>query len=550
MSLESPPVARPSRKLRADQPGPSEGWRSAAVRPAVMALAAGFVLLGGAALELGPLEAKVGMAIGEPIGPFGRLFGYWEPSVWPGSVAVGQAWAWFEEKGPTHNSVRWPAALAAMAIGLLLARRARMTLGARAGVLTALCWFGSIAAIDRSMGAGIDLIAGLCTVAALDRMLARGSGWTTGAWAAAAFLCGGWPPLAVLTLAMIVLGKAQMRWTWRMTIPVAAAVAGWSAWAIAAAWASSPAEAWASALFLPLTQPSAWGLSLTVLGLGMPWAPFAVLATSRSVREGWPAAGRDPVIGWAKVAGACLIAGTVIPGLSPAALVPALAGLAVLAAAGWDSLWDNQGELPSSIRRRALAITWLIVGLWSIMALAGGGYLAFAVAYYRAVMIAVVVSAACAIAFAVLASSRGDGRWALGAVVAVAVGLKLAHWGYYAPETNYRFGQGPWGRAIGQWVPPRFPIYVTHGWPADLAFATGRRVQRLEHPRLLNYQPGGQAKFVLLLASEYEHWPEDCSKLIKVAEFHDEWDSIRVLARTEGKNPYEMPIPRQVQRDE
>ena len=545
MSVESSLVARPSRKLRADLPEPSETWTSVAARPVVIALAAGFVLLGGAALELGPIEAKVGMAIGEPIGPFGRLFGYWEPSVWPGSVAVSQAWAWFQEKGPNHHTVRWPAALAAAAVGLILARRTRATLGPRAGMLAALCWFGSVAAIDRSAGAGLDFLVGLCTVATLDRLLARGSGWTAGCWAAAAFLFGGWPPLAVVTLAMIVLGRVGTRWTWRMTVPVAITFAGWSAWAIAAAWASSPAEAWASALGLPFTQPSAWGLPLTVLGLGMPWIPFALLATARAIREGWPPAGRTMAIDWAKVTGACLIAGSVVPGLASAALVPALAGLAVLAAASWDRLWAGQDDLPASARRRALAITFLVVVAWAVLALGWGGYVGFAVAYYRAVMIVVAASAVVALGLALRAATTGDTRWALGAVVAVAIGLKLAHWGYYAPEWNYRVGQGPWGRAIGQWVPRRFPIYVTHGWPADLAFATGHRVQQVSHPRMLDYQggqPKGQAKFILLLASEYEHWPEGGPKLTKVAEFHDEWDSLRILARTEGTNPLEMSI--------
>ena len=110
-----------------------------------------------------------------------------------------------------------------------------------------------------------------------------------------------------------------------MTLPVVATVAGWSAWALAVA----PAEAWATALAMPITQPSAWGLAFAAIGLGLPWVPFALLAKHRSIREGWPNEGRPMVIGWLQVAGACLIVGTVIPGLASAALMPALAGLAV-----------------------------------------------------------------------------------------------------------------------------------------------------------------------------------------------------------------------------
>ena len=50
------------------------------------------------------------------------------------------------------------------------------------------------------------------------------------------------------------------------------------------------------------------------------------------------------MIGWLQVAGACLIVGTVVPGLASAALVPALAGLAVVSAACWDRVWDGSDE--------------------------------------------------------------------------------------------------------------------------------------------------------------------------------------------------------------
>ena len=36
----------------------------------------------------------------------------------------------------------------------------------------------------------------------------------------------------------------------------------------------------------------------------------------------------------------------------------------------------------------------------------------------------------------------------LATLFVMAVGLKLAAWGYYVPEWNYRQSQGPWARAI------------------------------------------------------------------------------------------------------
>lgn len=128
------------------------------------------------------------------------------------------------------------------------------------------------------------------------------------------------------------------------------------------------------------------------------------------------------------------------------------------------------------------------------------------------------------------------GRTRRGAVVLVllTVALKLAHWGYYVPELNYRSGQGPWGRAIGQWLLPQWTLYTFHDWPEDLAFATGRRMRQLRSPRHLAFEEPGHAKHVLLLASEYEHWPEDAPAVSVVATFQDQDGARRVVARTAG----------------
>ena len=87
------------------------------------------------------------------------------------------------------------------------------------------------------------------------------------------------------------------------------------------------------------------------------------------------------------------------------------------------------------------------------------------------------------------------------ALVIVAVALKLAHWGVFEPEWDYRVSQGPWGRAIGQWMPRRATLYFVNTsaynatiarrdrWPADLAFAVGRRVREIPAAESLNHEP-------------------------------------------------------------
>lgn len=549
MTVDSTQATRPSLRLRADlpDPGPTRGDRLA--RPAVLVLAMAFTILGGASLDLGPTEARLGLAVTDPIGPFGRAFGYWDPSTWPASVAIGKVWGFFEETGPTANAVRWPSAIAAALIGILLARRARLTVGPGAGLIVAIAWYGSVATIDRSGGTGLDLIAGLGTVGALDRLLGRGSGWAVGLWASFAFLAGGWPPLAVLGLATVVLGRSGMAWKWSMTLPVAASVATWSAWALAAA----PAEAWASALGLPITHSSAWSLPLVAVGLGLPWAPFALLARSGGIREGWGEKGRPMVIGWLQVAGASLIVGTIVPGLAPAALVPALAGLAVVSGACWVRIWEAEADLSQGLRRWTIGLALALAGAWLALVLSWGGPVGFSVAYYRSAVIAVALVSLAGFLMALHAARLGRPRWSLGAIVAVSVALKLAHWGYYAPEWNYRMGAGPWGRAIGQWVPEKHPIYVLHAWPADLAFAIGRPVRQLASPQHIAFQPGKGSRFVLLQDSEYteyQHWSEGWPRLIKVAEFEDEMGlSKRILARTDApliiERPYRKHEPRE-----
>ncbi len=498
-----------------------------------VAMAAGFVLACAGNLDLGPAESRLAMAVGSPLGPYGQVFGKWEPGIWPAQVAACRLWAWGEGGRPTSASLRWPAALAGLLLGAILARRQDQALGTRAGVTLGLAWFGSLALIDRSAILGVDLVAALGLVAALDRLLGKGSGIVAGLWAALAFLAGGWPPLAILGLSTVVLGRENAKFSWRLALPPAIAFAGWTAWA----WAVAPADrrftAWATALSLPLTKSPDWTLGLEVIGLGLPWAPLAALAAWKSTRGSWPEEGKALVIGWLQVAGAAILAGTLIPGLGEAARLPALAGLAVAAAAVVDLAWSE--KLRDSPRRATLAIVAGLSLLWSLAAVFGGVKLVSEIAYYRPIGLVLAAVAVLTLGLALASAWCGRTRWAIGAVLGIALSLKLVHAGYYVPEWNYLFSQGKWGRAIGQWVPPRWPIYTFHDWPADLAFATGHPVRQLNDERQLSTQPEPGPKFVLLLPAEFEHWRRGAPKLLKIRDFQDARGDTRVLARTEGE---------------
>src|SRR5690606_23915636 len=135
---------------------------------------------------------------------------------------------------------------------------------------------------------------------------------------------------------------------------------------------------------------------------------------------------------------------------------------------------------------------------------------------------------------ALAAAWRGADRWVVGAVIAIAICLKVAHWGVVVPEWNYRFGQGPCGRAIGPWVVPNRPIYMTTAWPHDLMFHTERPVRLLEHEYSLQHRDLSTPQYVLLHEGEFTHWPAKAPPIVKVREFRDERGGLRVLARTEG----------------
>jgi hypothetical protein len=379
------------------------------------------------------------------------------------------------------------------------------------------------------------MILGLGLVGTIDRLLRRKADAIAGLWASLAFLAGGWPPLIMIALAVIVIGRPGSSYSLGLLLPPLITAMLWSAATIGLI----SAEFWAAALALPLTLPPAWSLIPSVLLLGLPWIPFSLLASSRSIRQTWSAEGRDWVTGWLQAALAALIAGTLVPGLGPAARMIALAGLLVGAAAGLESAWDRTlGRAP---RRTFFVLFSAVLVLWLVAMLCGCFIWNLTMPYYRSLGIAMSLLVLIVIALGCSALGVGNPRRALITLIFLAIGLKLAHWGYYIPEWNYRHSQGPWGRAIGQWIPRKWSLYTFHDWPEDLAFFTGRRIRQLPSPRSLDYLPGADSRYVLLLTSEYENWPDHAPPISLVARFHDQSGEERILARTAGL----IPVPGQ-----
>jgi hypothetical protein len=523
---------RPSpRPLRTDigVPNPRLLARGTWALPILALMLIVFVLVGAGNSDLGPVDARVGLAAGGPLGPLGQVYGYWAPDLWPGRVVLSALASLFEEdRIVSPGSVLWPTALAAAASGWILARRLMRSVGVRTGLWFGLCWFGCLGVIDHSGDTGLDLVTGLAIVAALDRLMSRGSGWMAGLWASLAFLAGGWPPVLVILLAVLVMGRREAGFSPRLLLPPLATSFAWSAWALAAA----STEAWAAALACPFTQKPDWWLAFGVAALGLPFAPFALLMIDRSVRDELSQSARMLLSGWVQVALACLVAGTVVPGLAQAARAPALAGILMAAAPGLDAAWRR--TISPSARRLYFGLTLAILAVWLVAMLYGGYIWTLVLPYYRPFGIVTILLGIVVLVLGWSAVETSNTRRAMVALSILTLSLKLVHWGYYIPEWNYRYGQGPWGRAIGQWLMPNWTVYTFHDWPPELAFAIGRPVRKLHGEVHLEYENGPEAKHVLLTGPEFDHWPDQAPRIRKVTTFHDPHGSRRVLARTDG----------------
>ncbi|MDR3618828.1 MAG: hypothetical protein P4L85_05710 [Paludisphaera borealis] len=520
-----------SRKLRADEarvvlrlPDPV-AWCG----PVLVALGLCFVLFGGADSDLRSADARIGLAASTAFSPLGQVFGQWQPDVWPLRVALSRLLFFTQEPGrPESGTVLWPSAVAGMVAGWIVARRLIEAGKIRMSLIFGFAWFGSVAMLDHSSSAGLDLVTGLATIAAIDRLLNGASDWKTGIWAALAFLSGGWPPLVLLVMAILVLGRREADFSYRLILPPVIASSAWLAWTIKV----GSIEAAAAALAWPLTQKPDWTLGVEVFLLALPLAPFALLMLSPSLRKTVRENGSGLVLDWLQLGVAAMIGGTIIPGLATVCRTVALVGILVAAAAALEAAWS--GVLYPRTRRLFLGTVLTLTAAWMVVALYGGFIMTVAMPYYRPLGVVVVVMSVAVFGLVWRAVETRSARRSVAAMLLMTVCLKLVHWGYYTPEWNYRHGQGPWGRAIGQWILPNWTLYTIHDWPEDLAWAIGRPMQQLHSPQHIEYPVTPESRHALLLESEFDNWPANAPKLTKVATFHDQDGRKRILARTAG----------------
>jgi hypothetical protein len=382
----------------------------------------------------------------------------------------------------------------------------------------------SLALADRPSQLGFDPVVGFVLLAAIDRILTRGSDWIAGLWTMAASLMIGWPALVIVGLPTIVIGRASSYLSWRLVVPSLLAIAGWSAWALSTA----QAEVWGAWLVAPIKQPLTWDWLPWIVALTLPWSPFALLVGLNGVRGSFPGSTRRSMLGWLQVSLALGLAATFLPGLVMSAL-PVAFGLVVVAC----SSLSRVVSAPTNGARMAVLLG--VFGLCLLVSIPGVPYAAFlaaALPHYRPPALLTSVCLAFVFAIAAVAAWQGRVRWSVGCLVALALLVKLVHAEIYTPEWTYRLGQGPWGRAIGQWVPPNQPIYSVQTWPVELAFATERSMRTLVAPGWLDFVPGAGPHYVLLLDAEFQNWPVTAPKLQKMRSFQDPFGRIRVLART------------------
>jgi hypothetical protein len=501
-------------------------------RALAVVLAASALLLawGNLTRDLNEPEAVLGLAAAEPLGAFGQALGGW--IAWLPMARVLPSWITAgllapEARGATAL-VHGPAWIAGIGIVFLATSRVRRALGLPAALMCAIATSCTLALNERPLRLGFDLVLGLCLVAALDRIFSRGSDWVAGFWTAAAVLVGGWPSLLVVLLPTVVLGRSGAYLSWRLLIPPLLAFAAWSAWALA----TLPPAIWGQALVGPLKQPMSWDVVPWALLLAMPLGPFVVLSAFKSVRQHVTSVGSSSLLGWLQASAILGLAATFLPGLS-ASIVPIWFGVMVNASAA--IMVAARPEVDRRARLVLLAGTFAICLCAGLVGIPYASYLAAALPYFRVELVLVAAGLTLLAAFASVGAWEGRTRWALGCLLGLAFLIKLTHAQIYGPEWNYRLGQGPWGRAVGQWIPPREPLYTIHPWPAEFAFATGHSVRTLVSPQWLDFVKTAGTHYVLLSQSEFDHWPKSAPAIAKIRSFHDNFGSAYILAQTKQK---------------
>ncbi|MFM7593761.1 MAG: hypothetical protein ACKO85_18395, partial [Isosphaeraceae bacterium] len=505
---------------------------------AFVAISCTFLVWGATRLEIGSQEARLGMAARESFGPVGQSFGGLDPGIYPGPVALLKAFSVIEKWNPGQESIRWTSVICAGLIGIAITLRTEWKSGKTAALAVALCWFSSVALLHRTGEMGIDFYLGAGLVLALNDTIAqRGQlRLRTGIYTAIAFLCGGLAPVILVVAASIIICRSSAGLRPGFLAFVIATVGGWSAWALN----EISAEAWAAAIALPVVFRSGSSFPSIVMILCLPMVLAVPAFFSQKLRSEWAESSREYTSNWWTIASACLFVGTVLPQFSRATLLPIVAGCSVIAGHVWATAWQSRQFAALGFAGRWLSGTsGLLVVAASAVIIPFGVYLSIAIPYYRWTSLACLVLAIVSAGFYFYGNYTGKSRQVIMSIVLLAICIKTAHTAIYVPEWNYRRGQGPWGRAIGQWVPAGWPIYTLHGWPTDLAFATGHNFRQITAPRFLPGQdrsPDGRPVFILLHPADFERWPKSAAPIRKVFEFQDQSGfSSKILARTGGE---------------
>ena len=537
MSVETEWVRSASAQFRVDARSetlaPSaRPWRA---HPSVHWALAGVLLLAGSLQrDLSAEEARLGLSAMERLAPFGQSYGGWDPSILPGRVSP--SWLLYRVLGEAWNGwpglVLVPGAVAVTALCLWLASRCRRYFGPGGDALAVLCFAGSALWLELPGGMMAHALTGLCTVACLGRVLGKGSDWSSGALAALAVLCGGWPALVIIAVPILVLGRRGSYLSVPLLLPPTAALVGWSAWALRAA----PAVVWGQALVAPLRQMPGWMELPWILPMLLPALGLAVASLSGALRSCWPPEGRAWALSWAQVGLVTGLLGTFIPGFAPVAWFPLGVAAAVLAA-GVLRAFLTSSRVGPKMAGLILGVGVVVNLAWTVLAGPRLVYVIASMGHYREIAIAAGLLTALALAVAVVAAWERRRRWCVASLVVLALAVKLSHAGIYLPERDYRLGQGPWGRAIGQWVPPRWPVYTLHTWPSDLAFHIGRPVRQLVSAQWLAMVATTQPQYILLQQAEFDHWPNDAPAIARIRTFEDDRGGMRVLARTVKDEP-------------
>ena len=326
---------------------------------------------------------------------------------------------------------------------------------------------------------------GLATLASIDRLITRGSDRVAGLWAALAFLAGGWPPLVVIGLAIIVIGRTTAKFSLGLVLPPLAQrrLSGRSGQS-----GLPPPRSGRPSLSTSLDAEARLVARRRKCGARASLEPVRLLLLEPFGARELEAEGRPWLTGWLQVALACFDRA----GRSCRVSGRQLGRRAGRPARGARRPVSNRPGLERShvpSRRAFFIVFWVcaraLVGRHAlrVLHLEPGDAVLPAAGHHH--------DASSQLGSRVLgwsALETRNSRRGLVTLMVIAVALKLVHWGYYVPEWNYRYSQGPWGRAIGQWVPKRWAVYTFHDWPPDLAFFIKRPVRQLRSPHYLEYQ--------------------------------------------------------------